>query len=363
MLWPLFSPLFAALRQGAQITYLGVVYKGYVVVCFFMAITYLFRKSKICLSALSWPLALISISVVSMIFHWGQERYGNYLVSQVLSMLLFMVVFSSYDRKLGEELFSIASRLVVVNLLFNGLMLLLFRGNYFGEAGYRNFDVSGLFVTYCYVLGSGSYPAILAHLVILFASEKRALFGTGIVLLFLSRPLITVLLMRYPFFWVCAALSVVGVAAVDFVLVSESGAVDVSTLERMSEVYSAYVQLMATGSKLLLGNGFGWAYSLDGLSVEYAEEEIRGYMHFSPAYFHVAFGIVGVLFFVKILYELFRAFGATGQAERMMVLYALSMIVVGFSRLNYFTEPLFMLVLGALFYLGRKVREYKLSGV
>lgn len=352
MAWPLFSPLVSALRQAGGITVLGDIYKIYFAICTVFAFLIFIGKPYLNKKYSLWLIALFIIAcIASMInFESIDPKYWTSHILSFFSLSLFIIIFDK-SHALKFKLF--AGRLVWLNIAWNAILLLFFRNGFFGDPGYENFDVSGLYLTYAYCLIHGSPIAILLHLLLFLLSEKRALFAVALFLFVVFKFGILRSAGKHPNIALFISIFTASIIAFQFVAIAELGQLDSSTLERLSEVYSAYSQLMTDVSSNFIGKGFGWSYSLIGFQTNYDEDESRGFMHFSPAYFHITYGLCGVLFLIIIVRKLLELFIDKTDEINVLGLYALAMVIVGMTRLNYFTEPLFMLAIGMLIKLNK----------
>lgn len=343
--WPFLSPLVSALRQAGGVTALGDIYKIYFALCIVLALGIFLEKPDLNKKCTLWLIVLFAIACLGSIINFNSIS-SKYLASQILSFISLSLFVYVFNTKHAAKFKFFAGRLVWVNVAWNALLLILFVNGFFGDPGYPNFDVSGLFLTYVYCLMHGSPVAIVAHLLVFLLSEKRALFAVALLLYLVLKFGILHAASKRPNIALFLSLFIAIIIGFQFVAVGQLGQLDSSTLERLSEVYSAYDQLMTDIYSNFMGRGFGWSYSLIGFETDYEEDEIRGFMHFSPAYFHVTYGFLGFAFLIIIIRKLIEIFGNEADEVKMFGLYALAMVVIGMTRLNYFTEPLFMLALG-----------------
>lgn len=342
---PFLSPLVSALRQAGGVTTLGDIYKIYFALCTVLALSIFFEKPHLNKKYTSWLTVLFAIACLGSIINFDSIN-AKYWVSQVFSFFSFSLFISVFTTKHAVKFKFFAGRLVWVNIAWNAILLILFRNGFFGDPGYPNFDVSGLFLTYVYCLMYGSPVALVAHLLVFLLSEKRALFAVALFLYIVFKFGILHVTGKRPNIALFLSLFIAAIIGFQFVATAQLGQLDSSTLERLSEIYSAYDQLMADAYSNFVGRGFGWSYSLIGFETNYDEYELRGFMHFSPAYFHLTYGLFGIIFLMIIIRKLLGLFNMQADEIKLLGLYALAMVVIGMTRLNYFTEPLFMLAIG-----------------
>lgn len=345
MAWPLFSPLISALRQGTGVTVLGDFYKIYMILTICFGCMLFLLKPKLYKFEVSLILTLMLVGISGAIINADlvSERYFS---SQFLSFFALIIFIVAFVPKYASIFKDIAGKIVWLNIVWNVLILILFRGGIFGDPGYPNFDVSGLLITFAYSLVCGSHFSLVAHLLIFIFAGKRALLVVAIFLYFAYKTGLLVAAAKYPKVSTLFVIILFIVIGFQFFLIANSGGLDLSSIERLSEIYSAYTQLMTDIYSTILGRGFGWSYHLDGFGFDYEEDELRGYLHSSPAYFHVTFGLFGLLFVCIAIANTIKLFTEGSDDIKIFGVYSLAMIMVGMTRLNYFTEPLFMLAIG-----------------
>jgi hypothetical protein len=360
--WPFLSPLVSALRQAGGVTALGDIYKIYFALCIVLALSIFFEKPYVNRKYTLWLSVLLVNACLISIINFDSIN-SKYWVSQFFSFLSLSLFISVFNSKHAVKFKLFTGKLVWVNIAWNAILLVLFGNGFFGDPGYPNFDVSGLFLTYVYCLMYGSPVALVAHLLVFLLSEKRALFAVALFLYIVFKFGILHVTSKRPNLALFLSLFIAAIIGFQFVVVAQLGQLDSSTLERLSEIFSAYDQLMVDAYSNFVGRGFGWSYSLIGFETNYEEHELRGFMHFSPAYFHVTYGLFGIIFLLIIIRKLLGLFNMQADEIKLLGLYALAMVVIGMTRLNYFTEPLFMLAIGMVLKSKNKFALRKSLGV
>lgn len=344
MIWPLFSPLASALRQASGVYGIGDFYKIYYIICVFFALTFLNKK---CFKkkSLAWLAALLLIGLLGSFVNF--DSFDVYFfVSHSAVFFSFTLFFLISSERHAVTFSLLARKLMWLNVVWSAILLLLFRVGFFGDAGYTNFDVSGLFITYVYCLVYTLPTALLAHIALFYMSEKRALFVVALILYIFYKSGLFVICYKNAKVALFLSIFFSALVSLQIVEIANVGELDASTLERVSEIYSVYRELMTNTFSNVFGRGFGWFYNLTGFQVEYEANELRGFVHATPVFFHVTYGLTGVVFYAVVLLRILRMIGTQKDHVKLFGLYALAMMIAGLTRLNFFTEPLFMLAIG-----------------